>query len=114
MQNDVPKADTVQSLNCYMNYNSKYRVKNNESVYSSPVWMNSLIFQLENVNAILKDGKAVSIFPQMVNYKMKYMTYWSPVDSSEHTNEACYVFEREISDLLINNLFKSKAIMVER
>jgi hypothetical protein len=42
------------------------------------------------------------------------MSYWSPVDSSEHTNEACYVFEREISDLLINNLFKSKAIMVER
>lgn len=50
----------------------------------------------------------------MVNYKMKHMSYWSPVDESEHTNEACYVFEREISDLLINNLFKSKAIMVER
>jgi hypothetical protein len=45
---------------------------------------------------------------------MKYMDYWSPIDRQWHHHESCYVFEREISDLLINSLFKSQAVMVER
>jgi UDP-N-acetylglucosamine pyrophosphorylase len=114
LQNGVPKADTIQAMACYTNYNSKYRASNNEAVLSSPVWMNSLIFQLPNVNDILKDTKAMSTFPKMVNYKMKPMNYWSPIETQQHTKEACYVFERELSDLFINSLFRSQAIMVER
>lgn len=114
LQNGIPKADTLQALNSYMNYNHKYRLKNNENVYSSPVWMNSLIFNLEKVSSILQNANNVSSFPQTVNYTMKYMSYWSPIDNQVHNHESCYVFQREISDLLINNLFKSQAIMVER
>lgn len=46
LQNGVPKADTFQALSAYMNYSHKYRLKNNENVFSSPVWMNSLVFNL--------------------------------------------------------------------
>lgn len=74
--------------------------------------MNHLVFNLEKVASILQNANNVSSFPQTVNYTMKYMSYWSPIDCQWHNHESCYVFEREISDLLINSLFKSKAIMV--
>ena len=50
----------------------------------------------------------------MINYTMKKMYYWSPLDQVQHTQEVCYVFERELSDLFINHLFRSQAVMVER
>ena len=46
LQNGVAKADTLQALNSFINYNHKYRLKNNENVFSSPVWMNHLVFNL--------------------------------------------------------------------
>lgn len=45
---------------------------------------------------------------------MKNMTFWSPIDTRMHVQESCYAFERETSDLFINNLFKSQAVFVSR
>ncbi len=86
LHNGVPKADTLQALGTYINYNHKNRIKNNENVCSSPVWMNSLIFNLEKVTKILKNANNVSSFPQTINYTMKYMSYWSPIDNQMHNH----------------------------
>jgi hypothetical protein len=43
MQNNVPKADSIQNLSAFINFNSKFRVQNNEIIMQSPVWMNSLL-----------------------------------------------------------------------
>lgn len=54
--------------------------------------MNSIVFDLEKVSAILQNTNNVSSFPQTVNYTMKYMDYWSPIDKQWHYHESCYVF----------------------
>ena len=53
MQNNVPKADSIQNLSSFINYNSKFRVQNNETIMQSPVWMNSLIFNVDKVTEVL-------------------------------------------------------------
>jgi hypothetical protein len=76
--------------------------------------MGHVIFSVERVSKVLKSGESISYFPQAVNYKLKQMTYWNPLDQKIRENEVCYVFDKDLSDLLLNNLFKSKGIMVER
>lgn len=56
MQNGVPKTDSVQNLSSFINYNSKYRVQNNEIIMQSPVWMNSLIFNVDRVAEVLNSA----------------------------------------------------------
>jgi len=94
VQNGVPKADSVQNLSSFINYDSKYRTQNNENVTQSPVWMNSLIFNVEKIAEVLNSTEKMTNFPRTVNYKMKTMSYWSPIDFQQHLNESCYVFEK--------------------
>ena len=114
LQNGTPKADSVQNLTALIAYDSRHRAQNTEHVTQSPVWMNSLVFSAEKVAAVLNSTERMTNFPRTVNFKMKTVSYWSPVDSQQHTNESCYVFEKELSDLFVNHLFSSRAVMVDR
>ena len=76
--------------------------------------MGHVIFNVEKVSSILKSALSISYFPQAVNYKVRQMDYWSPTEDKIRKNESCYIFDKDLSDLLLNNLFKSKGIMVER
>jgi hypothetical protein len=113
-QNGIPKADTIPNLSTIENNYNKQSTINLQVVQDSPVWMGSLIFHVEKVIGVLKSAGGISYFPQAVNYKIKQMTYWSPSDAGFRKDEACYVFDKDLSDLFINNLFKSKGIMVDR
>jgi hypothetical protein len=44
------------------------------------VWINSVVFKVEAVLNVIGEADTLSIFPQAVNYKMKNMNYWSPID----------------------------------
>jgi hypothetical protein len=81
LQNGVPRADTLLTLNSFINYNHKYRSKNNENFLNSPLWTNSLVFRLAPVAAVLQGPNRPPTFPHAVNYTMRNMSYWSPIDS---------------------------------
>jgi hypothetical protein len=84
VQNGVPRADTQQTLNSFINYNHKYRGQNNENVQSSPIWMGHLVFLLPPVAAVLQGPNKPPTFPQAVNYVSKSMNFWSPIDMRMH------------------------------
>lgn len=44
--NKVPKADTKDGLGVYLNYHNHHRVRNEQVIQASPIWMNSLVFAL--------------------------------------------------------------------
>ena len=54
--NGTPKADSVQNLSSLVDYNSPHRVQNNEILAQSPVWMNSLVFNVAKVSEIVSSG----------------------------------------------------------
>ena len=54
--NGTPKADSVQNLSSLVDYNSPHRAQNNEILAQSPVWMNSLVFNVARVSEIVSSG----------------------------------------------------------
>ena len=85
-QNGYPKADTIQDLTSVANYNSKKRTNNLEKVQESPVWMNSMIFNVDKVTKVLKSADSMSTIPQAMTTKTRLMSYWSPVDVQMRSN----------------------------
>ena len=85
VQNGVVRADNPQILSSFINYNHRYRAQNNENVFASPILMGSSVFPLQPVAAVLQGPNKPPTFPVAVNYIMKNMNFWSPIDTRMHT-----------------------------
>jgi len=42
--------------------------------------MGHVIFSVDRVSNVLKSAESMSYFPQAVNYKVKQVSYWNPLD----------------------------------
>lgn len=86
MQNGSLKADTIPDLLSIATRNSKQRTISMENIRESPVWINSVVFKVESVLKVIGSADSMSIFPQAVNYKIKNMNYWNPIDQAMRNN----------------------------